>query len=310
MRHGLPTPFLLAICAIGAQCRNLGENVTTTPTPTTTPVPIVTWHGVNDNANSCNGMIDEIKKTIPDVHVLNVMIGEDMTEDEYNSILMHSNDQVALVCDMIKNDPKLASGYNGIAYSQGGQFMRGVAQRCPDPPMKNLITMGSQHQGVYGIPHCPGESDALCEFVRAVISLGAYTPWLQDLVTAAQYWHDPLNHTAYVHGSHYLAEINNEGEEKNPDYKTNLENLENFVMVKWRSETTVEPMESSHFEFYIAGSENEILPLRESDIYKDDWIGLKTLDESGRLHFLVSEGDHMHLDRPWFTENIVKVFLA
>merc|ERR1712055_668055 len=105
--------------------------------------------------------------------------------------------------------------------------MRGLAQRCPDPPMKTLITLGSPHQGVFGVPQCPVEDDtlaALCELVRELLSFGAYVPWLQDLITPAQYWHDPLNHTAYVQGSHYLADINNEREEKNEDYKSSLLN--------------------------------------------------------------------------------------
>ena len=34
-----------------------------------------------------------------------------------------------------------------------------------------------------------------------------------------QYWHDPLNLTNYVHGSHYLAIVNNEVEDKESLYK-------------------------------------------------------------------------------------------
>ena len=37
-----------------------------------------------------------------------------------------------------------ANGYNAIGFSQGGQFLRGVAQKCPG--MKNLISFGGQHQ--------------------------------------------------------------------------------------------------------------------------------------------------------------------
>lgn len=47
---------------------------------------------------------------------------------------------------IIKADPKLAKGYNAIGFSQGGQFLRGLAQRYPDPPMLNLISVGGQHQ--------------------------------------------------------------------------------------------------------------------------------------------------------------------
>jgi hypothetical protein len=50
------------------------------------------------------------------------------------------------VCEMIANDPALQNGFNAIGFSQGGQFLRAVAQRCPSPRMRNLITVGSQHQ--------------------------------------------------------------------------------------------------------------------------------------------------------------------
>jgi palmitoyl-protein thioesterase len=34
--------------------------------------------------------------------------------------------------------------------------------------------------------------------MRELISEGAYIPWIQDLITPAQYWHDPLNNTAFL----------------------------------------------------------------------------------------------------------------
>jgi palmitoyl-protein thioesterase len=47
---------------------------------------------------------------------------------------------------MIANDPQLQNGYNAVGFSQGGQFLRAVAQRCPSPRMRSLITIGAQHQ--------------------------------------------------------------------------------------------------------------------------------------------------------------------
>ena len=46
----------------------------------------------------------------------------------------------------------------------------------------------------------------------------------------AQYWHDSLNEELYRQKSLFLADINNENT-RNPDYKANLQNLKNFVMV-------------------------------------------------------------------------------
>ena len=103
--------------------------------------------------------------------------------DTANSILMRANDQVAFACDVIANDPLLKDGYNALGISQGGLMMRGVAQRCPNPPMKTLATFGSPHQGVFGVPECEESvgSYELCELVRRLLSEGAYIPWIQGL---------------------------------------------------------------------------------------------------------------------------------
>jgi len=64
-----------------------------------------------------------------------------------NGFFMNANKQIAMVCDQVQSDPKLKDGYNAVGFSQGGQFLRALVQRCPSPPMKNLISVGGQHQG-------------------------------------------------------------------------------------------------------------------------------------------------------------------
>lgn len=71
----------------------------------------------------------------------------------------------------------------------------------------------------------------------------------------------------------------------------------------------VEPRESQHFEFYAPGSSEEVVPLRQSPIYTEDRIGLKALDEAGKLHFISIDGDHLDFSLQWFVDNIVKVYL-
>merc|ERR1719187_1389117 len=185
-----------------------------------------------------------------------------------------------------------------------------VGQRCPSPPMKNLVTFGGQHQGVFGIPNCPGELNGICDIIRDIINYGAYLNVFQGILVQAQYWHDPLHFDTYVEKSRFIAEMNNEKAQKNESYAINLSKLENFVMVKHTQDTMVEPVESEHFEFYMPGQSDVILPLRESPIYVEDRIGLKTLDESGRLHFLEVEGEHLQFSREWFEDNIINVFLV
>ena len=52
--------------------------------------------------------------------------------------------------------------------------------------MKNLVTIASQHQGVFGIPGCPGESQQLCNIMRELLYLGAYNELVQSILVQAQ----------------------------------------------------------------------------------------------------------------------------
>lgn len=274
------------------------------------PTPVVLWHGMGDSAAGMVGIANIIKDVIPDVYVHRIMIGGNLIVDTESGFFRDTNRQVREVCQMIAEDPELQGGYNAIGFSQGGQFLRAVAQRCPEPAMRNLITIGAQHQGVFGFPNCPGEMDPFCDIVRDLLNYGAYVDFVQDFLVQAQYWHDPLHFDTYVEKSQFIAEVNNEKAEKNASYAINLASLENFVLVKNNQDSMVEPRESSHFEFYTPGQADVILPLRESPLYTEDRIGLKTLDEAGRLVFMAIEGNHLEFSRQWFIDEIVNPYLT
>ena len=235
------------------------------------------------------------------------MIGNNVLEDTSNGFFMNVNEQVKQACDKIALDPKLKDGYNAIGFSQGGQFLRAVAQRCPTPPMRNLVSIGGQHQGVYGIPHCFGDNITLCDYVRKLLNYGAYVGFIQDHVVQAEYWHDPLNEDEYRQYSVFLADINQE-KTPNPEYKTNLLKIKNFVMVKFLKDSMVDPNDSEWFGFYKPGQAKELYTLQESDLYRKDSLGLKEMDKAGRLHFLSFNGDHLQFTDTWFNEQIVPFF--
>jgi len=268
-----------------------------------TPTPVLLWHGMGDsccNPSSMGSIKDMLEAELPDVYVHSLMIGNNMLADTENGFFKDTNKQIDIACEYIAQDPLLQDGYNAIGFSQGGQFLRAVAQRCPSPPIKNLVTVGAQHQGVFGFPNCPGEIDIFCDLVRDLLNYGVYADFVQGFLVQAQYWHDPLHYDTYVEKSRFIAEINNEKPEKNATYAENLAKLENFVMIKHNQDTMVEPKESEHFEYYAPGQAEVIVPLRESPIYLEDRIGLKALDEAGRLHFYEVEGDHLQFSRDWF----------
>ncbi|XP_055337096.1 palmitoyl-protein thioesterase 1-like [Paramacrobiotus metropolitanus] len=274
------------------------------------PTPIVMWHGMGDTccAKGIGGIAKLLQANISGVYVHSIEIGTSEDQDRENSYFQAVNKQVDTVCKNLSATPELKNGYHAIGFSQGGQFLRAVAQRCPDPPMLNLVSMGGQHQGVFGMPRCPG-STAICNLMRKLLDMGAYTDYVQQRLVQAQYWHDTLKEDVYRKKSLFLADINNEVT-KNPQYKENLQKLRNFVMVKFSKDTMVVPKDSEWFGYYCPGQVSTICSLQNSTIYQEDWLGLKAMDAAKKLRFIETDGDHLQFTTQWFLDNIVAPFLT
>ncbi|KAF0982819.1 hypothetical protein FDP41_010798 [Naegleria fowleri] len=287
---------------------------TTTTTAPSNPFPVVLWHGMGDSCCFPFSM-GKIESAIrsqfnnSNIYIHSIRIGSNDAEDVENSYLMNVNKQVQIVCDTLKKDPNLQNGFNAIGFSQGSQFLRAYVQRCNQPKVHNLISIGGQHQGVYGLPKCIGVNHTLCEYTRELLDIGVYWEWIQNTLVQAEYWHDPWNEAEFIERCIFLPDINNYRAVKNETYKANLSSLNKFVMVKFLLDSFVQPIESEHFGFYKPGQDREVVKLRDSQLYQEDWLGLKKLDMAGRLDFLEVEGDHLRFTLEWFIENIVNPYL-
>jgi len=63
-------------------------------------------------------------------------------------------------------------------------------------------------------------------------------------------------------------------------------------MYMFEDDTTVVPKESAWFA-EVNGT--DVTLLKDRELYKEDWIGMKKLDEKGALIFETTEGGHMSL---------------
>ncbi|CAG9539447.1 unnamed protein product [Cercopithifilaria johnstoni] len=176
------------------------------------PTPIVLWHGMGDSC--CNplslGRIEKLlRKNIPNVYIYSVMIGSNVVMDTEHGFFGNVNDQVAELMTVVQalGLYMLCAIVQQVILSAAPK--RAVAQRCPVPSMKNLISLGGQHQGVFGLPLCPAKS-YICDRVRNLLEWGAYVGFVQNTLVQAQYWHDPLDEATYRQNSIFLADINNE----------------------------------------------------------------------------------------------------
>jgi palmitoyl-protein thioesterase len=70
------------------------------------------------------------------------------------------------------------------------------------------------------------------------------------------------------------------------------------------NDTVVTPKETAWFEYYEAGNEETVVPLQQSPLYSEDWIGLKSLMDGGKVDLVASLGAHLsHLD---LTDDLVQ----
>ena len=154
--------------------------------------------------------------------------------------------------------------------------------------MRSLVTFGSQHNGIAEFQVC-GHWDFLCKGATALVKDNAWTAYVQNKVVPAQYYRT-VNETTglaseeYLAASNFLADVNNEREVKSDVYKERIAELEKFVMFVFENDETVIPKETGWFA-EVNRTSGEVMELRDRRMYKEDWLGLRKLDEKGGLVF-------------------------
>ncbi|KAK5175560.1 uncharacterized protein LTR77_000699 [Saxophila tyrrhenica] len=298
--HLLNLPPLLSLLALTSALPR--------PTPAPTPLPLIIWHGLGDryDADGLHSTGDLAKKVHPGTYVYYIRTDDDGNTDRSNTFFGNLTTQLDDVCEALKLDAKLLDPsdpdggirVDALGFSQGGQFLRGLLERCDGLSMRSLVTFGSQHNGIAEFQTC-GRFDFVCKGATALVKGNAWTEYVQNKVVPAQYYR-PLNATTgmpkeeYLEGSNFLADVNNERVNKSEGYKRKIASLERFVMAVFEEDVTVVPRESGWFAEVNATS-GEVTPLRERQMYKEDWLGLRELDEKGGLFFETAPGKHMEL---------------
>lgn len=278
-------------------------------TDTTKPLPLLIWHGLGDrhDAEGLHSVGELAAKTYPGTEVYYIRVAESGSDDQSGTFFGNITAQSLEICAQITSNPNLTTSpdsntvrADALGFSQGGQFLRGLVERCPALHVRSLVTFGSQHNGIAQFQRC-GTWDLLCKAAVAIVGGNAWTDYVQNRVVPAQYYRE-VNETTgepseeYLAHSHFLADINNEREEKKEIYARRLAGLEKFVMYVFEDDRTVVPKESGWFA-EVNETSGVVTPLREREVYKQDWIGLKELDRKGGLVFETVKGEHMQLDR-------------
>ncbi|KAJ1984710.1 hypothetical protein H4R34_000472 [Dimargaris verticillata] len=243
----------------------------------------------------------ELEGLIPNAFVHLVAFGGNQNNDQASGFWGMVTKQIDTVCAELKEVPELAHGFHAIGLSQGGLFLRGYVEQCNQPPIRNLVTLGAPHGGIFDTPAC-GDHDYFCKTFYGKFKQVVYTQHVQTNIIPGQYFKDPARLDQYYQSSTFLPAINNELEPRNATHKVRLTSLGHLVMVRYAEDEMVKPPLSSWF----ASLElNRTVPLRESQLYQEDWLGLRTLDENGQLHLVTFPGRHLEYNAALFARDIV-----
>lgn len=215
------------------------------------------------------------------------------------SIATRLDKQIEEFRKSIVKDPKLASGFNAVGLSQGNLVIRGYIQKYNSPPVKKFITICGPQAGEGS---CPDNI-----LYKAVCPLWKLAPYTAP-VAFSDYWKDVSDKSRYLSKNRWLADMNNEKDTKNSTYKTNMISLEKYVLVEALNDTIVEPHLSESHGFWAWGSkpkENQLVDMVDTDGYKGDWIGLKTLDAAKKIDRHTYIGDHLRFSSKFWDTTIL-----
>jgi palmitoyl-protein thioesterase len=241
-------------------------------------VPVVVLHGLESSSEKMVPLCEWIEETFSK-KVINIEIGDGAKTSLYTPL----PNQLTELCNTIYENKALEKGFDFIGISQGGLLARGYVEQCNNYPVHNLITLVTPHGGA---------------FIRdSKENKLMYTDYSQKHLSFAGYWRNPSILEIYLEKSVYLPYINNEKEHQQRDkYRNNIISLSNFVMIWSPKDEVVYPPESGKFSFLDKAM--DIIPIEETELYKEDRLGLKFLNDNERLHQYKTNCSHVDHRNP------------
>ena len=131
--------------------------------------------------------------------------------------------------------------------------------------------------------------------------------FLQDWVAPADYFRTWWDLSRFYSKSIFLPELNNEEAIKDENQTSKLERLTNFGLWMWEDDWTVFPKQSEWFGAF--NEHRQIVMMKDQQFYQENWLGLKTLYESGRMFFYKGPGAHMYVDEFMVNTYLVPLLL-
>jgi palmitoyl-protein thioesterase len=205
-------------------------------------------------------------------------------------------------CQKVAANKDFQGEFNVVGLSQGGLLARYIAEECEMPgKVRNVLTLGGPHMGVDAIPGC--FKGFVCDIANFMAKQIVYSSFAQNWFAPAGYFRNVQRYNDYVKGSTFLPALNNEQLTRGQFSdlkKESFSSINQLMLVMFEQDTVIYPKETAWFQS-LAEDGKTVLPLNATTFYQDDYIGVKELNEAGKIQFVSIDGDHLQ-----FSEDDIK----
>jgi len=193
---------------------------------------------------------------------------------------------------------------NFYGESQGALLARSFVSAVNKPLVYNLVALNGPQAGV---GECPKIEVPVIKTMCGTLGtdLDIYH-W--PFCSFCQYWKG-RNESLYLENSEWLAYIN--GDRKvNPDSRQRMISLNKYMATYASKDTVVQPPQSAWHTYWHWNDpwRSSVMQLNETEGYKNDALGLKSLQERGDLILNHFDGDHLKYNMTWWNEHMLPMF--
>jgi palmitoyl-protein thioesterase len=244
-------------------------------------IPTAIFHGLGDACiyPGMHSFTKDIKEQTGD-YAKCIEVGN----GSITSIKDNFMDQADKACAALLADEEFnVAEINVMGLSQGALLARYIVESCPiQGKVRNWASIGGPNMGVSDIPHC-FSSGPICSIVNSVAREFVYTGFIQNLIGPSGYFRDPAHIKQYLAGSVFLPHLNNEEDDvtMTAPRKERFSALNGALLMMFTEDTMIYPKESEWFQEL--ADDGTVQPLEDSDFYKNDLLGVKTLNEAGKI---------------------------
>ena len=196
-------------------------------------------------------------------------------------------DQAKEACKIISSDSNFQNDFAIVSISQGGVLARYVIEKCQmKGTVKKFISIGGPLAGTHQLPHCL--RGVVCHLLNSFADWFCYKGYVQKTFGPSGYFRVSNHLERYKESKSVLLDVNNQGKTYDENAKSRFLKLDQLVLIQFKRDTMITPRESAFFNEL--DEKHNLVDMKDTEIYKKDLFGLKTLEEQGKIiRYLVDD---------------------